>query len=56
MFLCYGKQDELVYSQVLDFVHKLTKNQIPVKYIEQDELHDIVFWNKMIDTSIEFLI
>jgi putative tributyrin esterase len=56
LFLCSGRQDELVYEQDVHFVNTLKENQIPVQYLEEDGGHDIVFWNKMLDSGVDFLL
>lgn len=56
LFLCCGRQDELVYEQDMHFVKKLKENQIPVNYIEDEGGHDIIFWNNMLDLGVDFLL
>ncbi|MEW9052256.1 MAG: alpha/beta hydrolase-fold protein [Neobacillus sp.] len=56
LFLCSGRQDELVYEQDLRFVNTLKENKISVQYQEDDGGHDIIFWNKMLDSGVDFLL
>jgi len=56
LFLCCGRQDQLVYDQDVHFVNRLKENQIPVLYKEDEGTHDIIFWNKMLGSGVDFLL
>lgn len=55
LFLCCGRQDPLVYSQVKRFAEKLADTQVRYVYREADGGHDIDFWENMLDPAFSFL-
>lgn len=55
LFMCCGRQDELVYENNVRFVKFLQENQIPVDYREDDGGHDVMFWDKFMDPVFAFL-
>ena len=55
LFMCCGRQDELVYENNVRFVKFLQENQIPVAYREDDGGHDVMFWEKFMDPLFAFL-
>lgn len=56
LFVCCGKQDELIYEPTVNFVNQLKENGVLVQYEEEDGLHDIVYWNKALGSGVDFLL
>lgn len=55
LFLRCGKQDELVFGGNEAFLEDLKKRGIRIDYQEEDGLHDLEFWSRMMGSVFDFL-
>lgn len=55
LFLCCGKEDELVYEQAAGMYQFLKESGIPVEYHEDAGDHDIWYWESKMHQLFDFL-
>lgn len=55
LFMCCGRQDELVYEACKDFVAFAKQEELPLTYVEDEGLHDLPFWDRMMEPAFRFL-
>lgn len=55
LFLCCGRQDNVVYPACKAFAAFAEREHIPLTYVEGDGIHDLWFWDEMLAPVFRFL-
>lgn len=56
LFFCCGKQDPSTLAMTQKFAEQLGEAKIAAEYLENDGIHDIMYWNEMMPAAFDFLL
>lgn len=56
LFVCCGDSDDIVGYQSIPFIHWLEERNVEGEFIVNKGGHDVIYWNEMLPTGIDFLI